>query len=128
MVGLSCDGDSLRSLLSQNNPVAEGGSDFFKSLLLCFAAQMCKILVNLLRDAVVREIKRWGYIREEKVCNDEEKGGTNYKHVVVVLVNGSKCARSGFGDYFWNLHQRSLSYQSELRFRAEREGLSYWQH
>lgn len=61
------------------------------------------------------------YIREEKVCNDEEKGRAYYEHVVVILVNSSKRARSGFGDYVGNLHQRSLSYQSEVRFRAESE-------
>ena len=37
--------------------------------------------------------------REVEVGHDEEKGGAADKDVVVVLLDGGKGARAGFGDY-----------------------------
>lgn len=47
VIGLSGGGDSLRSFIGQNNPVAERSGDFFKGLLLRFAGRMSQISVSV---------------------------------------------------------------------------------
>lgn len=97
MVGFSGDGDSLRSFIGQDNPVAKRSSDFFESLLLGLAAWMRQMVLE------VREMWHWEYVREEKVCDNKEKGGAHYEDVVVVLVDIGECAGSSLGDYYVEL-------------------------